>query len=73
MEDPEGFVHVGEPEVEGGGGQDAVPLQHAGGQLRHVGQAPEVLEVDVRYFSGTQFLKKVFVIFAVVLDDFCSR
>ncbi len=35
VEDPEGCVHVGEAEVEGGGGQDPVPLQHAGGQLRH--------------------------------------
>ncbi len=60
VEDPEGCVHVGEAEVEGGGGQDSVPLQHAGGQLRHERQAPEILEVDVSHFSRTQLLKEVF-------------
>ncbi len=57
MEDAEGGVHIGEAEVEGGGGEDAVPLQHARGQLGHVGQAPEVLEVYVNHLSGAEFLK----------------
>ncbi len=70
VEDPEGCVHVGEAEVEWGGGQDAVPLQHAGGQLRHEGQAPEILEVDVGHFSRTQLLKRGFMLFSVFIGYF---
>ncbi len=72
VEDPEGCVHVGEAEVEGGGGQDPVPLQHAGGQLRHERQAPEILEVDVRHFSRTQLLKRSFMLFVVFIGHICD-
>ena len=47
VEDGEGRVGIGEPEVGGGGGQDSVALQHAGGHVSHVTETGEVGELEL--------------------------
>ena len=57
MQDGEGGVHVGKPEVDRVGGEDTVPLQQTARHLVHVLQAPEVLEVYILHGSRAKFLQ----------------
>ena len=57
VEDPEGCVDVRELEVDGGGGQNPVALQQAARHLRHVGEALEVVEVDVGHVPAAKLLQ----------------
>ena len=66
MEDAEGGVHVGELEVDGAGGQDAVALEQAARHLGHVVEALEVVEVDVGHVPAAQFLKNKLCLYVII-------
>ena len=56
VEDAKVGLKVWEPEVDGAGGEDVVTLQQTTAELRHEGEAVEVLEVDVRHVARAELL-----------------